>query len=520
MITEELLKKAEDLYDKDNYKEIITLLSQEELEKHNNARLYFIAAFSNSQRGNYEHALALYTKSIEIDSSNGKAYNNRGALLGILGKYREAVPDCLKAVELDPQNSMYHRNLGDVYSKMGNYAEAEKVYAKAVSLAPANIAYKAILYETRAKQGVLLKYGNIDSLPKYAQTELSTLKLDDTQKKDMIIACSKAYEPIETLRRLLVYKGSNPVVHYTSRKTANLLVKSDAKMRFNNGVFMNDPEEGKVFMQYLNNEPLRQAAMRGGMAGDNNVYIGSFMPANKDDYLVMWRTYGKESTGEEATGCSITIDSAFFDSGDGGMYEESSMRLTNDATKVDKGEKHDGKSASESASPQVLYHVLYYDKSLPGLVEDELLKGNMQAIKEALVELSNVLSNLLKLKDKADKRDESDLNKAINKIIYRFVSELSYLFKSADYQTEQEVRVVKYHSPEKEIVKVNEEIDGKPLSPPFRVYIESNKPVSGYIRKIVMGPKVPHPEQWLYLEVKLRKQGNNIQFQSSQCKFQ
>ena len=58
----------------------------------------------------YGDALSDYTRAIELDSRNPKAYNNRGALLLKMGKYAPAIADFELALELDPAYEAAERN--------------------------------------------------------------------------------------------------------------------------------------------------------------------------------------------------------------------------------------------------------------------------------------------------------------------------------------------------------------------------------------------------------------------------
>jgi hypothetical protein len=159
--------------------------------------------------------------------------------------------------------------------------------------------------------------------------------------------------------------------------------------------------------------------------------------------------------------------------------------------------------------------VLYYDKEKQGLV----IEGNKEIIKgvsKELKELRSRLGNLLRLKDKKDKRDEGVKNSAINKFVYRYVSELTYFFKSSDYQFEKELRVIKYYMPGDAAVKTD------PFSNllPRRLYIESTNNVRPSISKIILGPKVPHPERWMYLEAVMKQNNHDLALEFSKVKFQ
>jgi hypothetical protein len=120
------------------------------------------------------------------------------------------------------------------------------------------------------------------------------------------------------------------------------------------------------------------------------------------------------------------------------------------------------------------------------------------------------------LKDKSDRKDGGIKNTAINKFVYRYISELRYFFKSADYQFEKELRVIKYYLPGDGNVKV----DTTATELPRRIYIESTNKVHPNIAKIILGPKVPHPERWMYLNVLMKQSNYEITVAPSNCKFQ
>ena len=62
-------------------------------------------------------------------------------------------------------------------------------------------------------------------------------------------------------------------------------------------------------------------------------------------------------------------------------------------------------------------------------------------------------------------------------------------------------------------------MDGKQL--PRSFYIESANNIGPYIRKIYIGPKVPNPERWMYLEVVAKQKGlTKLSVQASGQKFQ
>ncbi len=54
-------------------------------------------------KGDYDRAIADYTKVIEIDPRNAMAYHNRGVAYTRKGDHHRAIADSSKAIEIDPR---------------------------------------------------------------------------------------------------------------------------------------------------------------------------------------------------------------------------------------------------------------------------------------------------------------------------------------------------------------------------------------------------------------------------------
>jgi len=299
---------------------------------------------------------------------------------------------------------------------------------------------------------------------------------------------------------------------------------------------MNDPDEGKILFKCLNDvndTSIERSFLAGKQEEDNNVYLGSFLISKHQDDLVMWRTYGKDEKSVEAAGCSFVIKTTFFDA-DSGFLQPQIRKPTKTSSSsisvdIDTGNQPSiirsqpdipnntaktSKSEMTSAdygkiSGQSLNKVLYFDNEKKIVVGD-----NGPEITIAINDLKNNLLRLIFLKSK----DETDIkNITVNRIIFRLLSELRYLFKSSDYSFENELRVIQYVEPKNEKVSID---DNGGAFLPKRLYINSNKPVQPFIEKIILGPKVPSPAQWMYLDVAMKKKGYSIELKSSVVRFQ
>ncbi len=108
-------------------KEQVQVLYQQASEYHN--------------AGNYEKALELYTKVIELDATHADAYWNRGNLYGLQEKYDLAAADLRKVIAVFPEWADGYGNLGWYLMLQGKFKEAREACQKAYQLAPENFAW-------------------------------------------------------------------------------------------------------------------------------------------------------------------------------------------------------------------------------------------------------------------------------------------------------------------------------------------------------------------------------------------
>jgi hypothetical protein len=92
---------------------------------------------------------------------------------------------------------------------------------------------------------------------------------------------------------------------------------------------------------------------------------------------------------------------------------------------------------------------------------------------------------------------------------------LRFFFKSADYSYENELRVIEFAT-HANIVH----IDTTTGVLPRKMYIESSKEVKPHLKKVILGPRVLHPERWMYLEEEMKRKGYKFEITYSICHFQ
>tara|TARA_Y100001968_G_scaffold213982_1_gene196909 strand:+ start:999 stop:1619 length:621 start_codon:yes stop_codon:yes gene_type:complete len=98
------------------------------------AGFYFIRAYNKAEEGDFYGAISDYTKVIEINPRDEKAYNNRGYAKNALKDYQAAILDFNKAIEINPRSvdAFYNRArshlfLGDNYGSISDNTRALEI---------------------------------------------------------------------------------------------------------------------------------------------------------------------------------------------------------------------------------------------------------------------------------------------------------------------------------------------------------------------------------------------------------
>ncbi|MCD6012480.1 MAG: Tetratricopeptide 1 repeat-containing protein [Flavipsychrobacter sp.] len=515
--------RARIFYDIRDYKNAINDCNTSLRLKPNNAEAYNILGLVYSAEKNLDAALNFLNKSIEVRPNNSSAYNNRLKVWSLLKNYENAFLDANKAIELRPDIASHYNNRANIFADTKQFDKAFADYTTAIQIDPQYfIAYHNrgnLYYQLKRFKDALTDFDTAYKIHQDPRIKLSIDRtkanlgqpvvkgtdtpthpfylfiegIEDLEKNDQNRITQRIDDVFTFFDKIRIHAANGIedfVAHYTTLKVADLIVTVDnSRLHYYNAVYMNDPEEGQTLINALGSSAISEAFKRIAKVEENNVYIGSFLPSvHHEDELVMWRTYGKDEFKNDAAGCSIVLDINFFDSDR--SYFNTEIRDPSIITS------------------QSLYQVLYFNKRTKKISNDidNKIANDLDSLKQSLLDL-------LSLRDKVV---DSKKNLKIDKIIYLVVSELRYLFKSADYAFENELRVIEFAPPENNKVQ----IDHNDNRIPKRVYIESTKLVQPYIKKIVLGPKVPHQNQWTYLDVIMRKKGYKIELRPSICKFQ
>ena len=134
--TEVLHAKGFALRKQGDYKGAILLYTKAIEADPLNFKAYFNRGFAYDKLKNFEAAIRDYTAAIDIDARNAYAYYNRGISHDRSGNYRNAVDDFTMAIDILPSNADFFHNRGFCHRKSGDYESAVKDYTKALELNP------------------------------------------------------------------------------------------------------------------------------------------------------------------------------------------------------------------------------------------------------------------------------------------------------------------------------------------------------------------------------------------------
>jgi tetratricopeptide (TPR) repeat protein len=90
----------------------------------------------DGQTGNYQRAIQLLNRAIDVEPENPSAYRNRARALRELNRFLEALADYDRIIALMPDDAAAYRQSADMLRTLGRLEEALERYQKALTLIP------------------------------------------------------------------------------------------------------------------------------------------------------------------------------------------------------------------------------------------------------------------------------------------------------------------------------------------------------------------------------------------------
>nr|WP_320022218.1 tetratricopeptide repeat protein [uncultured Draconibacterium sp.] len=402
----------------------------------------------------YDKAKESYLKVIAQRQDLSGVYYDLGKVYLQTKEFDKAIDSFKKASELRPDDYWVFSKLGDAYIRKQDYDNAFENYKRTIELNPkfgwgyydlAEYYIKRDEYENAISNYKKVLELNLDEKSYLRRRSLE--KLNELTERISNSTYKEISNIIDEIKELL-HTDNYIVTHYTSLSTASALLINESKLRLSEATFLNDTSEGRTLLDYLGIDSKKDTRIEKSYPYIQKPYIGSFVNHNLDNNLTLWRMYGKEGK-DEAAGCSLKIDGK-------NLIKEYTENIGNNSAQWNENIINEFR----------FYRVAYIDKN-------SCVSGNNNNDKQ-------IKAKLEKLKTIFKKNE-------INPNILKKIGEITYLFKTTEYQHENETRLVLSGS------IFNEVIDE--YFSPARVYIELASIVSS-IQKIVIGPKVNLADEW------------------------
>lgn len=469
---------------------------------------YYNRANAWLAKGQFDKAITDYNEALRIDPKDPDTYYNRGNTWFDMGEYDKAIEDYTQVIQLSPRDSEAFFNRGGSWFNKGLYDKAIEDYNTALELKPdlnnglynLGLALKAT-GDLKAALNTFRKSKELNHRTDDSESQISEIK--DRLAVSINAEISNDIEKIKNIVRAirqksLAEKEITHVVHYSKLLVADLITNDvDSHLHYSNVIYMNDPQEGKTFIDFLNDLEIKDWFERSSYKNESTIFLGSFLPAvtgdeedgDAEDQLLLWRTYGKDEKGIDAGGCNFVIDSSFFISEKARLSSPLPPTFQDIKDAIEKGRQFTDDDRNR------LLKVQYIRKNKLVNDHDGIISQLIDYLKEEIKKLV-----------KKNKEESIDARLYTDSKIFEALQELCHLFKAADYSFEKEVRIIRTESRNSENIQYYKKPDGEDPVPPKHFYVKSEKRILPYLKKIYLGPKVKDPSHWsLHFDYSLRK---------------
>ncbi len=388
----------------------------------------------------YDKAIEYYQKAIFFDPGFVYPHIGLGYVYYEIKEYYKAVEHNRMAIQLDPYDAAPYYGLGITYSAIKEYNKAIKAFEKYIEITPDKTNY----FFSQAKEHI----SEFEKLIGYSDNY------------------GKISKSINDIKLLLLVEGGC-ITHYTSLSATRFMILNGSKFRLSEGAFLNDTSEGRELFQYLNFHVARANNHEtSAELFSRKPFIGSFVNEHKHDDLTLWRMYGKENK-EEARGCAITLNM-------NQLVDKLKEELSSKSAVT--GSKRDVIALMDKEF--VFYQVAYRNQE-----KNEFMLPGADSEKNKL--LNNLMRKLAKSVTDFNAHKKKNLEEQRDAVV--LLNEIAYLFKTAEYQYENEIRLV--------IEKTGFDVKFIESEEVPKAYIEIGN-IRKAITKITLGPKIERASEW------------------------
>lgn len=248
-------------------------------------------------KGEYDLAVADYSKVIELNPKNAGTYLSRGLSYSYKKSYDQAISDYNRGIELAPNESSAYFNRGESYEKLGETAKALADYQKAVEINPKNESAKASLKRLQDEQAKIEQAKAEQARIEQAKIEQAKNLISSNQAKNSTAQTKNSTVPATQKKSDSVPEAAQPLVNLGQLNAGNAVnmvtpLYSPEARRFKIegqvNVQITLDEEGKVIFAKAKTGPglLRAAAEDAARKSKFKPALAGDKPARATGYII------------------------------------------------------------------------------------------------------------------------------------------------------------------------------------------------------------------------------------------
>ena len=233
---EKLIEEARILLKNENFERAIEILEdlymkhpELEIEKKLITALYAFGGYLNDEYVlEYEKSIKYFTRIININPNDYRAYYNLGLAYFNLNRFKEALENYRIAISIKPDYKHCYYNIGLIYEANENFMKAAEAYEKALGIDP------NFIYAMHALKEVRMKLNDFEPLKSQTQESSdslenlkSLLKISKRIRLDMIQEILKVNK--ESLLRIIIKWGNK---HYCEIDGDYLIINKETLTQF------------------------------------------------------------------------------------------------------------------------------------------------------------------------------------------------------------------------------------------------------------------------------------------------
>lgn len=232
----------------------------EEEKKDLEFRFYFHDAIREKMVGNYQSAIRLFEKCVEIKPEDDAVHYALSELYAQIGSLQNSFEHAEKAVDINPDNKFYRLNFALISLQVGKYKEAISEYQTLLKEEPENLDYlfqysECLMYLNKIDE-VLEIYERIEEI-------VGVYKELSLRKHEIFRELKKEKEAIDELEKLIQSSPGNPEFYQYLIDYYNALGQKEKGFETLERMIKENPENGyaqiKLSEHYMNNKELDKA---------------------------------------------------------------------------------------------------------------------------------------------------------------------------------------------------------------------------------------------------------------------